>query len=91
MNRVASPGKMGEYLAAGIDVLTTPYIGTYSAPMAENEIGIIVDDFRNLDSVEFKLRSELGKKDRKEVSDWARENFSSQAYTKRYIEFLERV
>jgi hypothetical protein len=91
MNKVASPGKMGEYLAAGIDVLTTPYIGTYSAPMVENEIGIIVDDFRDLNSVELKLRNKLGKKDRKEVSDWARESFSSQRYTKRYIEFLERI
>lgn len=91
MNKVASPGKLGEYLATGIDVLTTPYIGTYSAPMVKNEIGIIVDDFRDLDYVASEIRHNLMRRNRGEVSEWARKHFSSQRFIKRYIDFLEHL
>lgn len=91
MNMVASPGKMGEYLAAGLNILTTPYMGTYSKPLAENNIGILIDDFRNLKNVEPSLREHLKKGNRQQISDWARENFSSSRYADQYVRFLKEI
>lgn len=43
LNRVASPTKFGEYLAAGVPVITTPYVGDVSGAVARERIGAIVD------------------------------------------------
>ncbi|MEO7086121.1 MAG: glycosyltransferase [Gemmatimonadaceae bacterium] len=43
MNRVASPVKFAEYLAAGIAVVASPDIGDMSSLIAERRIGVLVD------------------------------------------------
>jgi glycosyltransferase involved in cell wall biosynthesis len=43
LNRVASPTKFGEYLAAGVPVITTPYVGDVSSAVVRERIGTIVD------------------------------------------------
>ena len=42
-NRVASPIKFGEYMAAGVPVLITPSLGDYSAAVVHSDLGIEVD------------------------------------------------
>lgn len=43
LNRVSSPTKFAEYLAAGVPVITTPYVGDVSGAVAREHIGCIVD------------------------------------------------
>ena len=46
VNRVASPTKFAEYLAAGVPVLTTPWVGDYSAVVAATGLGHVLPDLR---------------------------------------------
>ncbi len=48
VNRVASPVKFGEYLAAGLPVIMTHGIGDYSALVTETGCGCIVEDMDEL-------------------------------------------
>jgi glycosyltransferase involved in cell wall biosynthesis len=43
LNRVSSPTKFAEYLAAGVPVITTPYVGDVSGAVVQQNIGTIVD------------------------------------------------
>lgn len=43
LNRVSSPTKFAEYLAAGVPVITTPYVGDVSGAVVQENIGSIVD------------------------------------------------
>lgn len=50
VNEVASPTKLGEYLAAGIPVVTTRFAGDASTIIASTGCGIVTDDVRPSDS-----------------------------------------
>jgi hypothetical protein len=43
VNAVASPTKLGEYLASGLPVITTPYAGDASSVVAETGTGFVID------------------------------------------------
>lgn len=43
LNRVSSPTKFAEYLAAGVPVVTTPYVGDVSDGIMQRETGILVE------------------------------------------------
>jgi glycosyltransferase involved in cell wall biosynthesis len=43
VNAVASPVKMGEYMAAGVPVVTTPWVGDYSRDIESHDLGVCVD------------------------------------------------
>jgi hypothetical protein len=91
LNKVASPGKLGEYLSSGIDVLTTKHIGDYSEKMEKYNTGILIDNIFDDIEVIKKIKSFGRDKSKKEVSKWAVENFSSQSYKKRYIDTLNSL
>lgn len=91
MNKVACPGKLGEYLAAGLDVLTTPYIGMYSDALKREKIGLLIKDFRKLDKFSSIYREYRSSHSRHYISDWARRKFSSQKFAIRYVSFLNRM
>lgn len=42
-NRVASPVKFGEYMAAGVPVIITPQLGDYSEAVRTNDLGVEVN------------------------------------------------
>jgi glycosyltransferase involved in cell wall biosynthesis len=44
VNRVASPTKFGEYLAAGVPVITTPFAGDAPQIVGKSECGFIIED-----------------------------------------------
>lgn len=44
VNRVASPTKFGEYLAAGVPVVLTKGVGDYSELMATSELALLLDE-----------------------------------------------
>jgi glycosyltransferase involved in cell wall biosynthesis len=43
VNRVASPVKLGEYLACGVPVCVTPHVGDVSEMVAAKRVGVVVD------------------------------------------------
>ena len=88
LNKVASPGKLGEYLSSGLNVLTTKHIGLYSKEMLEDKVGILVDDIYSDKEVLEKTQSFVGKKTREEQTKWACDNFSVQAYKQVYVDAL---
>ncbi|MBN22539.1 MAG: hypothetical protein CL678_14750 [Bdellovibrionaceae bacterium] len=46
VNRLASPTKFSEYLAAGIPVISTHFVGDYSQFMIKNQAGLILDLYK---------------------------------------------
>jgi hypothetical protein len=91
MNRVSSPGKLGEYLGSGVQVVTTPYIGTYSSVLIECGIGIIIENFRDDDEVVKKVKKRITDKERMRISRFANARFSSDALASKYVDFLESL
>ena len=91
LNKVASPGKLGEYLSSGLNVLTTEHIGLYSKEMIKNKVGIIINDIFDDNEILKKVREYTPTKTKKEQSEWASENFSVQAYKQTYINALQTI
>ena len=91
LNKVASPGKLGEYLSSGLNVLTTMHIGNYSQKMQEENIGILLDDIYDDNEVLEKVGNFKSNISKEELSKWASDNFSVQAYKDRYISALKSV
>ena len=91
LNKVASPGKLGEYLSSGLNILTTKHIGLYSKVMMNDKVGIIVDDIFDDKEILDKVQSFLPYKTKKEQSKWASDNFSVQAYKEIYINSLKNI
>lgn len=49
VNRVSSPIKCGEYLAAGVPLITTPHAGDASNIVSNGRCGLVIDDVYNWD------------------------------------------
>lgn len=91
LNKVASPGKLGEYLSAGLNVLTTMHIGNYSKKMKEDSVGILIDDIYDDNEILKQIDSFKSTKSKIELSQWASDNFSVQAYKNIYINALQNL
>lgn len=91
LNKVASPGKLGEYLSAGLNVLTTNHIGNYSKKMQEDNIGILIDDIYDDNEILEQVGNFKSNISKEELSKWASDNFSIQAYKDKYINALQSV
>ena len=93
MNEVASPGKLGEYFAAGLPVLTTKVVAKYPEEISENNYGIILNDMDDDDEILKKivpfLKYDVEK--RVEISEWARRKFSTDAYAQEYVDALNKL
>ena len=93
MNEVASPGKFGEYLAAGLPVLTTKVVAKYLEEISKNNYGIILNDMDDDDEILEKIVPFLkyDKEKRVEISEWARRKFSTDAYAQEYGNALRKM
>ena len=80
-NKVASPVKFAEYLAAGLKVIISPSICDYSAFVKENHCGYWVSDLPNTLPM-------LTSGDREHAQDLSK-YFYKQHYTKAYTKVLE--
>lgn len=89
MNKVASPGKLGEYLAAGLPVITTKIVKN-SEVIEEKNYGIILNDMDDNDEILYKIIPfiKYDIKKRFEISEWARQEFSTDAYGQEYVNIL---
>ena len=93
MNEVASPGKLGEYFAAGLPVLTTKVVAKYPEEINKNNYGITLNDMDNDDEILKKIVPFLkyDKEKRVDISEWARRKFSTDAYAQEYVNALIRL
>lgn len=82
LNKASAPGKIGEYLGAGLFVITTAYIGLYSKKMIEKNIGYIYYNF----VFDKSISNVYTNKKRKSVSNWSKNEFSSDNFKKNYIQ-----
>ncbi|WP_345853968.1 hypothetical protein [Shewanella algae] len=91
LNKVAAPGKIGEYLSAGLSVITTPYIGNYSGPLAQEDIAILLEDFRDENELLEKLsKLSFSHQDKRtKINVWAKNHFSVQKYKNTYLCLLK--
>ena len=90
MNEVASPGKFGDYAACGLPILMTKGISDFSERLAQTDYGIVLEDMDDDDEVlkriePFLMHNEVK---RKRISQWAMEQFSTEAYASIYIDAL---
>ena len=90
LNKIVSTGKLGEYLAAGLTVITSNYIGLYSAQMKDSAVGVLLDDIYS-DSEVVDKTAELILSDEKRlvVSHWALKNFCVDTYKNEYLKALK--
>ncbi len=89
MNKVCAPGKLGEYLGAGLFVVATPFIGLYSEKMNEKGLGYLWDMKQEESEVFEGIIKKFPLHTRESTSVWARDNFSSDSFTESYVIFLK--
>lgn len=91
MNHVCCPGKLGEYLGAGLLVLTTVGIGRYSKALKKSKMGIVLNNFWN-DKIIIKTFNDYKNEfSRTERSQWAHKNFSAQVFKTKYVNVMENL
>lgn len=91
MNLRASPGKLGEYAAAGLPIVTTRGASHLVVKMKELGYATVIedlnDDFEGIEAIENLLEMNV---DRNEYSEWGSQFFSNSSYGKRYANALCR-
>lgn len=90
LNIVASPGKCGEYLAAGLHVLSTEYVGDYSRDIRKNNLGVIIDLQNKSKSIKQILsfinsKSWQNSSEKLKLQKWANKNYSEKSFIKKYL------
>ncbi|HEY0976832.1 MAG TPA: hypothetical protein VGE21_05135 [Flavobacteriales bacterium] len=83
-NRVSSPTKFAEYLAAGLPVLISPHIGDFSALVRTHGLGLVLDDA--LPSLEPVTEAE-----RVRCRSFAKQHFTKVAYDNSYRAILQAL
>lgn len=78
INRVASPVKVGEYLASGLAIIGTDGIGDYSEILVQNGLGILADLSSEEEIAKFLLAHRTDA-ERIRRTRFARENYSWQS------------
>ena len=93
MNEVASPGKLGEYFASGLPVLTTNVVAVYPEEISKNGYGIILNDMDDNDEIVNKITPFLkyDMEKRAEIGDWAKSKFSTDAFAQEYVNALRKL
>ncbi|HRN37811.1 MAG TPA: hypothetical protein PLL18_12975, partial [Flavobacteriales bacterium] len=85
-NRVASPTKFAEYLACGLPVVISPYIGDFSGEVDRERLGTVYSEG---DAVPLFQRPSPA--DRTRLRDHAIANYTKAAHDKDYAVILRRL
>jgi len=92
VNRVASPVKLGEYLACGVPVCITRYVGDLADIVAREGIGVAIDlnDSAGLRDVEAFVDDVARNRElyRRRCREWARAHLDRNAYRQVYAEIV---
>lgn len=91
MNHVSSPGKLGEYLAAGLPVLISKRIANYSEKVRDSDYGVVLNNFYDDNEILSKAKRLNNDSKRNERSRWAKGIFSVQAYQHIYVNLLKKL
>jgi glycosyltransferase involved in cell wall biosynthesis len=93
MNEVASPGKLGEYFAAGLPVLTTEVVAMFPKEISEQGYGIILDNMDDDAEILRKITPFLNydKEKRAKISNWTKNKFSTEMYAQEYVNVLTKI
>lgn len=90
LNRCSAPGKLGEYLACGLKVITTTHIGLYSEALLGTHYAVLIDDIRNI-SIDDVLDRLSTLDNRENISSWSKECFSNKKFMNNYVNALQRL
>jgi hypothetical protein len=82
-NRVASPTKFGEYLSAGLRVITSANLGDSSAQVARYGLGVVYDPL-----VPFPILTRTRPEQRREMAAFAQRSYTKAAHEKAYRQLL---
>ena len=82
-NRVASPTKFAEYLAAGLPVIISKHLGDFSALVKAHDLGVVVEEGRPLPELKQVEHSE-----RERLRGFALEHFTKPAFQTQYKALL---
>jgi glycosyltransferase involved in cell wall biosynthesis len=92
LNRVSSPTKFGEYLAAGVPVITTPYVGDVSDVVPTKAIGTVTQlpPETNFDQLMSFLSAVRDKRDMftRRCLDYARRNWTWEAHANAFSQTI---
>lgn len=90
MNRVVTSGKLLDYLACGLPVITTSVLLNFPNNSKVNEYGLILNDLeiKQIDMIKISEILNRSMDFRKEISIWANENLSLNAMCNQYTELL---
>ena len=93
LNYTTPSGKILEYLAAGLTVITTCYMGEISEKLKKKDFGIILEDKKSNDELikKFNLNYTRLKKNRKKISEWANDEFSINSRISSYVSVLKKI
>jgi hypothetical protein len=83
-NRVASPVKFAEYLAAGLEVIISNELGDYSNYVLVNNVGLI---WNNDNPIKFLPKPNIEQKNR--IIKLCKKSFMKETYHKQYFKLLE--
>lgn len=82
-NKVSSPVKFAEYLAAGLPVIISQAIGDYSAFVKEKNCGMIVNE------VDWSKMNRITESEKARIKEIAKTYFTKGAYKEEYIKVLD--
>ena len=85
-NKVSSPTKFGEYLAAGLKVIISENIGDYSQNVKDNELGFLLSS--NSSEEVFKNLKKTLPEEKNELVKYALENLTKNSKIKSYSRVL---
>ncbi|WP_205598560.1 glycosyltransferase [Halomonas sp. NO4] len=94
LNKVVSTGKLGEYLAAGLPVITTKHIGFYSRYLENKKFAYLFDDIFSDDELDKLIKKRdllLSGDQRYKLSKWATDKFSVESQRMAYLDVLKKV
>lgn len=83
-NQVAAPTKFAEYLACGLQVIISPFLGDYSTLVTQENLGIVLKDINQ--SVKI---SKICFDDKVRISNYGLKNFTKAAFKVQYKQILE--
>lgn len=93
MNKVVTSGKIVDYLGCGLPVITTDAISKFPKKLRQKNYGIVLKDMDDDDEILRKIVPFLkyDKEKRAEISEWAKCEFSTEAYAQTYVDILNKL
>ena len=93
MNTIVTSGKILDYLASGLPVVTTSIINKLPREINKFEFGYVMEDVKieNIDMSAIKEILNFDSNKRKKISTWANNNLSIDSSVDKYVEYLKII